>query len=246
MIRIFSIVVILLNDVRRYPVNFCGLIHLEWRSGSGGFLISLFFHFRSQEGVKYQAWRTTPFDVAATISRGLADSASVARVTYSSYVSDYDLGEDGMDAVDTLAESMAELDVGDGEGEEKSSNMTMLWDMTRPLVGNVSKLEFLKFDADQDARTVFWHSSAHILGEALEHLYGSRLTIGPPLAGGFYYDSYMGSGSDGAFNEDDCEFILVHCVCGQWLMACAHVVHHLLRLTRRGRGAENRQGETKV
>ena len=40
---------------------------------------------------------------------------------------------------------------------------------------------------------VFWHSSAHILGEALESLYGARLTHGPPTEGGFFYDSYMGS-----------------------------------------------------
>jgi threonyl-tRNA synthetase len=40
----------------------------------------------------------------------------------------------------------------------------------------------------------------------LEHLYGCKLTIGPPLAGGFYYDSYMGKD---AFREDDCKFIFV-------------------------------------
>lgn len=156
----------------------------------------------NKEGAKFQAWRTTPFDVAATISRGLADSVSVARVTYDAYVSDYDLEEDGMAAVDTLEEAMGELEVDDAGGEK--SKMTVLWDMTRPLVGSVSKMEFLKFEDDPVARTVFWHSSAHILGEALERLYGSRLTIGPPLEGGFYYDSFMGdSGSDGAFNEDD-------------------------------------------
>lgn len=107
-----------------------------------------------------------------------------------------------MEAVDTLADAMAELSVEDADDDTKK--MTMLWDMTRPLVGSVSKMEFLKFDDDSDARTAFWHSSAHVLGEALERLYGSRLTIGPPLAGGFYYDSYMGeSSSDGAFKEDD-------------------------------------------
>ncbi len=140
--------------------------------------------------------------MACTISRGLADNTSVARVTYTAFVSDYDLAEDGMDAVDTLADSMAELSVEDGADEK--NKMTMLWDMTRPLVGSVSKMEFIKFEDDVDARTVFWHSSAHVLGEALERLYGSRLTIGPPLAGGFYYDSYMGESSgDGAFKEDD-------------------------------------------
>ena len=39
----------------------------------------------------------------------------------------------------------------------------------------------------------FWHSSAHILGQALETLYGSHLCIGPPLSNGFYYDSFMGN-----------------------------------------------------
>ena len=56
---------------------------------------------------------------------------------------------------------------------------------------------------DQDAKTVFWHSSAHMMGEALENLYGCKLTIGPPLAGGFYYDSYMGKD---AFREEDCKY----------------------------------------
>jgi len=155
----------------------------------------------NKEGVKYQAWRTTPFDVAATISRGLADNSNVARVTYTAYVSDYDPAEDGMEAADSLADAMGELEI-DDVGEK--SKMTMLWDMTRALVGSVSKIEFLKFQDDQDARTTFWHSSAHVLGEALERLYGSRLTIGPPLAGGFYYDSYMGdSNAGGALKEDD-------------------------------------------
>lgn len=113
-----------------------------------------------------------------------------------------------MDAVDSLAESMAELEV---DGAADKSNMTVLWDMSRPLVGSVSKMEFLKFNDDKEARTVFWHSSAHVLGEALERLYGSRLTIGPPLAGGFYYDSYMGDGSAN-LSEDDCEFLFVHSI----------------------------------
>ena len=35
---------------------------------------------------------------------------------------------------------------------------------------------------------VFWHSSAHILGEAMERHYGGHLCYGPPVEGGFYYD----------------------------------------------------------
>jgi threonyl-tRNA synthetase len=38
----------------------------------------------------------------------------------------------------------------------------------------------------------FWHSSAHIFGEALESCFGAKLTIGPALEEGFYYDCYLG------------------------------------------------------
>jgi len=145
-------------------------------------------------GEKFSSWKTSPYDVAAVISQGLADSSVVSRVTYADYVSDYDLEQDGM-----AGQNLMQMEE-DGIAEDNATQ-TILWDMKRPLVGNVSKLEFLKFDSDDDAKTVFWHSSAHMLGEALEHLYGCRLTIGPPLAGGFYYDSYMGA-SD-AYREED-------------------------------------------
>jgi threonyl-tRNA synthetase len=65
-----------------------------------------------------------------------------------------------------------------------------LWDMNRPLIGDC-KLQLLKFD-DPEGKTVFWHSSAHVLGAAIEGVYGAHLTIGPPLTNGFYYDSFMG------------------------------------------------------
>ena len=55
------------------------------------------------------------------------------------------------------------------------------------------KLELLKFD-DERAKHVFWHSSAHVLGQALEAVYGGHLTIGPALKnGGFYYDMFIGN-----------------------------------------------------
>eukprot|EP00980_Cylindrotheca_fusiformis_P006451 scaffold1376_cov125-Cylindrotheca_fusiformis.AAC.17 len=154
---------------------------------------------KDKSGAPFQAWKTTPNDVAVTISQGLADAATVARVTYASYVEDYNPSEDGMEGEDTLMDAMEDLSLGEDGAD---SGKTLLWDMMRPLVGPVSKMEFLKFNDDREAKTVFWHSSAHMLGEALEHLYGCKLTIGPPLAGGFYYDSYMGKD---AFREDDCK-----------------------------------------
>jgi threonyl-tRNA synthetase len=162
---------------------------------------------KNKDETSFQAWKTSPYDVAVTISQGLADSAAVARVTYESFVPDYSPAEDGMEVEDTLMDAMADAGV-----EQESSDKTFLWDMQRPLVGPVSKLELLKFEGDQDAKTVFWHSSAHMLGEALEHLYGCKLTIGPPLAGGFYYDSYMGKD---AFREDDCTLDEICSWCAQ-------------------------------
>ncbi|KAI0598634.1 hypothetical protein F4775DRAFT_601225 [Biscogniauxia sp. FL1348] len=61
-----------------------------------------------------------------------------------------------------------------------------LWDLTRPLEGD-SQLAFLDFD-DDDGKMVFWHSSAHILGEAAERRFGCDLVIGPPTSNGFYYE----------------------------------------------------------
>lgn len=155
---------------------------------------------KDAQGNPLQAWISTPYDVAVTISQGLADSATVARVTYASLVPDYSLHEDGMEGADMLSDAMADGGVED-DATSTTEKAAVLWDMTRPLVGPVSKLEYLKFEQDSAAKTVFWHSSAHMMGEALEHLYGSKLTIGPPLAGGFYYDSFMGSDT---LKEDDC------------------------------------------
>ncbi|KAF5270235.1 hypothetical protein FQA39_LY08449 [Lamprigera yunnana] len=65
----------------------------------------------------------------------------------------------------------------------------LLWDLNRPLEENC-ELELLTFD-NEEAKSVFWHSSAHILGEALERMYGGYLCYGPPIDSGFYYDMYL-------------------------------------------------------
>lgn len=93
-----------------------------------------------------QSWRTTPYDVACGISKGLADNSVVAKVN----------------------------------GE--------VWDLDRVLEGD-AKLELIKFD-DEEGQAVFWHSSAHILGEAMERIYGGHLCYGPPIENGFYYDMH--------------------------------------------------------
>ena len=46
---------------------------------------------------------------------------------------------------------------------------------------------------DDDGKSVMWHSSAHLMAEAIEALYpGTKLAIGPPIANGFYYDIDLG------------------------------------------------------
>nr|XP_058912838.1 threonine--tRNA ligase 2, cytoplasmic isoform X2 [Kogia breviceps] len=44
---------------------------------------------------------------------------------------------------------------------------------------------------DKEAQAVYWHSSAHVLGEALELHYGGLLCCGPPTDCGFYYDMFL-------------------------------------------------------
>lgn len=65
------------------------------------------------------------------------------------------------------------------------------WDIHRPIHSHVS-LQLFKWDSDE-AKHVFWHSSAHLLAQALEALYpGVKFGIGPAIENGFYYDVDMG------------------------------------------------------
>lgn len=81
---------------------------------------------------------------------------------------------------------------------------TTLWDLGRPLERSC-KLELLDWD-EPDARNVFWHSSAHVLGYAMEKVVpGCRLVTGPSLPdGGFFYegqtDRTIGDGDYAALN----------------------------------------------
>ncbi|KAG7284154.1 hypothetical protein NEMBOFW57_010515 [Staphylotrichum longicolle] len=68
-----------------------------------------------------------------------------------------------------------------------------LWDLDRPLEKSC-KLELLDFNDDQ-GKFVFWHSSAHILGEACERRFGCSLCIGPPVDNGFYYEMALPGGA---------------------------------------------------
>ncbi|MCM1484441.1 MAG: threonine--tRNA ligase, partial [Muribaculaceae bacterium] len=61
------------------------------------------------------------------------------------------------------------------------------WDLTRPITSDAS-LRLFKWD-DPEGKHAFWHSSAHLLAEALQELYpGLKFGIGPAIENGFYYD----------------------------------------------------------
>lgn len=64
-----------------------------------------------------------------------------------------------------------------------------LWDLERPFEKDC-RLELLDFE-HPEGKKVFWHSSAHILGEAAERRFGCHLCIGPPIEDGFYYEMGM-------------------------------------------------------
>ncbi|HNR42654.1 MAG TPA: threonine--tRNA ligase [Bacteroidales bacterium] len=66
-------------------------------------------------------------------------------------------------------------------------------DLTRPIYADAS-LVLHKWD-DEPARHAFWHSSAHLMAEALESIYpGIKFGIGPAIENGFYYDVDPGDG----------------------------------------------------
>ncbi len=66
-----------------------------------------------------------------------------------------------------------------------------VWDATREIHSD-STLQLLTWN-DTEGKSTFWHSSAHLLAEALEALYpGIKLAIGPPIENGFYYDVDFG------------------------------------------------------
>ncbi|MBP5537265.1 MAG: threonine--tRNA ligase [Bacteroidales bacterium] len=63
----------------------------------------------------------------------------------------------------------------------------VVYDLNRPIDQDAS-ISLLKWDSD-DAKRVFWHSSSHLMAEALEALYpGVKFGIGPAVENGFYYD----------------------------------------------------------
>ena len=76
-------------------------------------------------------------------------------------------------------------------------------DLNRPVTED-AEIEILTWD-DEEGKQTFWHSSAHLMAEALQALYPDvKFTIGPPIDQGFYYDVDLG---DQTLSADELEAI---------------------------------------
>ena len=76
-------------------------------------------------------------------------------------------------------------------------------DLNRPITED-AEIAILTWD-DEEGKETFWHSSAHLMAEALQALYpGVKFTIGPPIDQGFYYDVDLG---DQTLSADELEEI---------------------------------------
>src|SRR5215207_9585728 len=99
-------------------------------------------------------------------------------------VREYEQGTSALDVAKSISEGLArKVLAAEVSGE--------VWDATRPIETDAT-LKLLTWD-EPGAKSTFWHSSAHLLAEALEALYpGVKLGIGPSIESGFYYDVDFG------------------------------------------------------
>ncbi len=99
-------------------------------------------------------------------------------------VRQYEKGTSAMDIAKSISHGLAKKVLAAKVNGE-------VWDATRPIHTD-SSLALLTWD-DKEAKATFWHSSAHLLAEAIEALYpGTKFGIGPAITNGFYYDIDMG------------------------------------------------------
>ncbi|HLT94246.1 MAG TPA: TGS domain-containing protein, partial [Membranihabitans sp.] len=105
-------------------------------------------------------------------------------------------GVTGMEIAQSISEGLARNVLAIGVNGQ-------IWDLSRPIVENASIVLYTW--NDPEGKATFWHSSAHLMAEALEALYpGVKFGIGPPVDQGFYYDVDLG---DRQLSPDDLEKI---------------------------------------
>jgi threonyl-tRNA synthetase len=107
-------------------------------------------------------------------------------------VKEYQQGSSALDIAKSISEGLARKVLAASINGE-------VWDATRA-INNDASLRLLTWD-DADAKATFWHSSAHVMAEAVEAMFpGVKFWVGPAIERGFYYDMDLG---DKKITEDD-------------------------------------------
>jgi threonyl-tRNA synthetase len=102
-------------------------------------------------------------------------------------VREYEAGISSLDIAKSISEGLArKVLAAEVDGE--------VYDVTRSIHTHAA-VKFLTWD-DKSGKSTFWHSSAHLLAEAIEAIFpGTKFGIGPAIDNGFYYDLDLGGES---------------------------------------------------
>ena len=107
-------------------------------------------------------------------------------------VREYEAGTTSMDVAKSISEGLARKVLAASVNGE-------VWDMSRPIHADAT-FKLLTWD-DAEGKNTFWHSSAHLMAEAVQHSFPhAKFWVGPALDKGFYYDIDLG---DSKMTEDD-------------------------------------------
>lgn len=105
----------------------------------------------------------------------------------------YPAGTTSLEIARSISPSLAE----EALVSEVNGNLV---DLGKPIDNDVS-IKFLKF-SDEEGKKVYWHSTSHIMAQAIEELFpGAKFGVGPAIDNGFYYDV----DSDHKFTDEDSE-----------------------------------------
>ena len=108
-------------------------------------------------------------------------------------VREYEKGITGLQIAESISPALARDVVSCGVNGETT-------ELNRPIETDAT-IALYKFD-DAEGKRTFWHSSAHLLAEALQELYpGIQFGFGPPIENGFFYDVMPKEGT--AISEND-------------------------------------------
>jgi threonyl-tRNA synthetase len=107
-------------------------------------------------------------------------------------VRQYEKGTTALDVAKSISEGLARKVLA-------ASINGQVWDATRP-INEDSSIKLLTW-TDGEGKNTFWHSSAHLMAEAVESLFPVvKFWVGPPVENGFYYDMDLG---DRKMTEED-------------------------------------------